>query len=70
VLQRKAASIPASSGFPLAHEAAKSSDATAIRSMMGMTDAGTRYPQKFRIVCCRRRADEPEAIRWFRGHYA
>ena len=32
---------------------------TAMRSMMGISDAGTRYPQKFRIVCSRRRAAEP-----------
>src|SRR6185312_7586987 len=42
---------------------------TAIRSMMGIEDAGSRYPQDFRIVCS---AGEPlnrEAIRWFRDQY-
>ncbi|MFL5863256.1 MAG: acyl-CoA synthetase [Solirubrobacteraceae bacterium] len=42
---------------------------TAIRSMMGITDAGTRYPQKFRIVCSAGEPLNPEAIRWFREQY-
>src|SRR5205807_4215816 len=42
---------------------------TAIRSMMSITDAGTRYPQKFRIVCSAGEPLNPEAIRWFREHY-
>ena len=32
---------------------------TAMRSMMSIDDAGTRYPQQFRIVCSRGRAAEP-----------
>ena len=42
---------------------------TAIRSMMSITDAGTRYPQKFRIVCAAGEPLNPEAIRWFRDQY-
>jgi acetyl-CoA synthetase len=42
---------------------------TAIRSMMSISDAGTRYPQKFRIVCSAGEPLNPEAIRWFRHHY-
>ncbi|HEY2160519.1 MAG TPA: AMP-binding protein [Solirubrobacteraceae bacterium] len=42
---------------------------TAIRSMMSISDAGTRYPQKFRIVCSAGEPLNPEAIRWFREHY-
>jgi acetyl-CoA synthetase len=42
---------------------------TAIRSMMGIHDAGTRYPQDFRIVCSAGEPLNPEAIRWFREHY-
>jgi acetyl-CoA synthetase len=42
---------------------------TAIRSMMGISDAGTRYPQKFRIVCSAGEPLNPEAIRWFREQY-
>ncbi len=42
---------------------------TAIRSMMGISDAGTRYPQKFRIVCSAGEPLNPEAIRWFRQQY-
>jgi acetyl-CoA synthetase len=42
---------------------------TAIRSMMSIGDAGTRYPQKFRIVCSAGEPLNPEAIRWFRQHY-
>jgi acetyl-CoA synthetase len=42
---------------------------TAIRSMMGIGDAGTRYPQKFRIVCSAGEPLNPEAIRWFREQY-
>ncbi len=37
--------------------------------MMSIDDAGTRYPQKFRIVCCAGEPLNPEAIRWFREHY-
>ena len=42
---------------------------TAIRSMMSIGDAGTRYPQKFRIVCSAGEPLNPEAIRWFREQY-
>ena len=42
---------------------------TAIRSMMGIGDAGTRYPQQFRIVCSAGEPLNPEAIRWFRDQY-
>ncbi len=42
---------------------------TAIRSMMGVSDAGSRFPQKFRIVCSAGEPLNPEAIRWFRDQY-
>ncbi|MBV9916424.1 MAG: AMP-binding protein, partial [Solirubrobacterales bacterium] len=42
---------------------------TAIRSMMSIEDAGTRYPQNFRIVCSAGEPLNPEAIRWFREQY-
>jgi acetyl-CoA synthetase len=42
---------------------------TAIRSMMAIDDAGTRYPQRFRRVCSAGEPLNPEAIRWFRGQY-
>src|SRR4051794_28951551 len=42
---------------------------TAIRSMMGLADAGTRYPLRFRRVCCAGEPLNPEAIRWFREQY-
>ncbi len=42
---------------------------TAIRSMMGIADARTRYPQAFRIVCSAGEPLNPEAIRWFREQY-
>ncbi len=42
---------------------------TAIRSMMGISDAGSRYPQQFRIVCSAGEPLNPEAIRWFRDQY-
>jgi acetyl-CoA synthetase len=42
---------------------------TAMRSMMAIEDAGTRYPQKFRIVCSAGEPLNPEAIRWFRSQY-
>jgi acetyl-CoA synthetase len=42
---------------------------TAIRSMMSIEEAGTRYPQKFRIVCSAGEPLNPEAIRWFREQY-
>src|SRR4051812_49665112 len=40
-----------------------------MRSMMSISDAGTRYPQKFRIVCSAGEPPNPEAIRWFREQY-
>jgi acetyl-CoA synthetase len=42
---------------------------TAIRAMMSISDAGTRYPQRFRIVCSAGEPLNPEAIRWFREQY-
>jgi acetyl-CoA synthetase len=42
---------------------------TAIRSMMTIGDARTRYPQRFRVVCSAGEPLNPEAIRWFRDQY-
>jgi acetyl-CoA synthetase len=42
---------------------------TAMRAMMAIPDAGTRYPQQFRIVCSAGEPLNPEAIRWFREQY-
>jgi acetyl-CoA synthetase len=42
---------------------------TAMRSMMSIADAGTRYPQRFRRVCSAGEPLNPEAIRWFRDQY-
>jgi len=42
---------------------------TAMRAMMTLGDAGTRYPQDFRIVCSAGEPLNPEAIRWFREQY-
>ncbi len=42
---------------------------TAIRSMMAIADAGTRYPQRFRIVCSAGEPLNPEAIRWFHEQF-
>src|SRR5207244_4611351 len=42
---------------------------TAMRSMMAIDDAGTRYPQRFRRVCSAGEPLNPEAIRWFREQY-
>jgi acetyl-CoA synthetase len=42
---------------------------TAIRSMMSIADARTRYRQRFRIVCSAGEPLNPEAIRWFRDQY-
>ena len=42
---------------------------TAMRSMMAIEDAGTRYPQRFRRVCSAGEPLNPEAIRWFRESY-
>ena len=42
---------------------------TAMRAMMAIEDAGTRYPQMFRRVCSAGEPLNPEAIRWFRDQY-
>jgi acetyl-CoA synthetase len=42
---------------------------TAMRAMMAIGDAGTRFPQNFRIVCSAGEPLNPEAIRWFRQQY-
>jgi acetyl-CoA synthetase len=42
---------------------------TAMRSMMGIADAKTRYPQSFHSVCSAGEPLNPEAIRWFREQY-
>jgi acetyl-CoA synthetase len=42
---------------------------TAMRAMMTVPDAGTRFPQDFRIVCSAGEPLNPEAIRWFREQY-
>jgi acetyl-CoA synthetase len=42
---------------------------TAMRAMMSIEDAGTRYPQRFRVVCSAGEPLNPEAIRWFREQY-
>jgi acetyl-CoA synthetase len=42
---------------------------TAMRSMMAIEDAGTRYPQVFRRVCSAGEPLNPEAIRWFHEQY-
>jgi acetyl-CoA synthetase len=42
---------------------------TAMRAMMAIEDAGTRYPQVFRRVCSAGEPLNPEAIRWFREQY-
>ena len=42
---------------------------TAIRSMMGIKDAGKEFPCKFRRVCSAGEPLNPEAIKWFREQY-
>src|SRR5436190_2045651 len=42
---------------------------TAMRAMMAIEGAGTRFPQQFRIVCSAGEPLNPEAIRWFREQY-
>jgi acetyl-CoA synthetase len=37
--------------------------------MMTLGDAGSRYPQDFRVVCSAGEPLNPEAIRWFREQY-
>jgi acetyl-CoA synthetase len=71
VLQRQGGFDPAKQlDFLSRHEVANVfATPTAIRSMMAISDAGARYPQKFRIVCSAGEPLNPEAIRWFREHY-
>lgn len=71
VLQRKGGFDPHQQlDFLSRHEASNVfATPTAIRSMMGISDAGTRYPQRFRIVCSAGEPLNPEAIRWFREQY-
>jgi acetyl-CoA synthetase len=42
---------------------------TAMRSMMGIADAGRLHPCSFRRVCSAGEPLNPEAIRWFRDNY-
>src|SRR3712207_3438536 len=42
---------------------------TALRAMTAVSDAGTKYPQKFRIVCSAGEPLNPEVIRWFREQF-
>jgi acetyl-CoA synthetase len=42
---------------------------TAIRSMMSIEDARSRYPCRFRVVCSAGEPLNPEAIKWFRDQY-
>ena len=42
---------------------------TAVRAMMNIEDAGTRYPQVFRRVCSAGEPLNPEAIRWFHEQF-
>ena len=57
-------------GFLSRHQASNVfTTPTAMRSMMAIGDAGTRYPQRFRIVCSAGEPLNPEAIRWFREQY-
>jgi acetyl-CoA synthetase len=42
---------------------------TALRAMTAVTDAGQKYPQKFRIVCSAGEPLNPEVIRWFRDQF-
>jgi acetyl-CoA synthetase len=71
VLQREGGFDPARQlDFLSRHEVANVfATPTAIRSMMSISDARTRYPQKFRIVCSAGEPLNPEAIRWFREQY-
>jgi acetyl-CoA synthetase len=71
VLQRKGGFDPDQQlDFLSRHEATNVfATPTAIRSTMRIADAGTRYPQRFRIVCSAGEPLNPEAIRWFREQY-
>src|SRR5688500_15925241 len=42
---------------------------TAMRSMMGIAHAGTRYPQRSRVVCSAGEPLSSDAIRWFCEQY-
>jgi acetyl-CoA synthetase len=71
VFQRKGGFDPHDQlGFLSRHEVTNVfTTPTAMRSMMAIEDAGTRYPQRFRIVCSAGEPLNPEAIRWFREQY-
>ena len=71
VLQRQGGFDPAKQLDFLSHHEVTNVFATptAIRSMMSITDAGQRYPQRFRIVCSAGEPLNPEAIRWVREQY-
>jgi acetyl-CoA synthetase len=71
VYQRKAGFDPHKQlAFLSRHEVANVfGTPTAIRSMMSIGDARTRYPQRFRTVCSAGEPLNPEAIRWFREQY-
>jgi acetyl-CoA synthetase len=42
---------------------------TALRAMTAVSDAGRKYPQKFRITCSAGEPLNPEVIRWFRDQF-
>jgi acetyl-CoA synthetase len=71
VLQRKGGFDPAQQlDFLSRHEVTNVfTTPTAMRAMMAIADAGTRYPQRFRRVCSAGEPLNPEAIRWFREQY-
>src|SRR4051794_11001654 len=71
VLQRKGGFDPHKQlDFLSRHEASNVfTTPTAMRAMMAISDAGSRYPQSFRIVCSAGEPLNPEAIRWFREQY-
>ena len=71
VLQRKGGFDPAQQlDFLSRHEVTNVfTTPTAMRAMMAIEDAGTRYPQRFRRVCSAGEPLNPEAIRWFRNQY-
>src|ERR687894_96219 len=71
VLQRKGGFDPHKQlDFLSRHEATNVfTTPTAMRAMMAIEDAGTRYPQRFRRVCSAGEPLNPEAIRWFREQY-
>jgi acetyl-CoA synthetase len=71
VLQREGGFDPAQQlAFLSRHEVTNVfTTPTAMRSMMAIEDAGTKYPNKFRRVCSAGEPLNPEAIRWFREQY-